>query len=145
MQPVVEPNENCQDRNQNQKPNANQVASMIERENMMNHNTVNTAAAIDGEGNENGTRNGNDSEHPNIDSKMIDLNTRPARPPGQTSNTQVLSFFGIEYCSILFFCDFLVIAVPIYIFLDKDSRGRPYERQQLGLCRCGAHIPGRWK
>ncbi|KAF3325011.1 B-box zinc finger protein 19-like isoform X2 [Carex littledalei] len=86
MQPVVQPNENYQDQNQNQ--NQNQVASIIQRESMMNHNTGNNTTPINGEGNENGMRNGNDGDHVNIDSKMIDLNTRPVRTPGQTSNTQ---------------------------------------------------------
>lgn len=107
MQPVVQPNENYQDQNQN--INQNQVASMIQRESMMNHNTGNNTTAINGEGNENGMRNGNDGDHVNIDSKMIDLNTRPIRTPGQTSNTQVCLFCCIEYLSIHFFLLLVII------------------------------------
>ncbi|KAJ4774823.1 B-box zinc finger family protein [Rhynchospora pubera] len=89
-QPTVKPNENCLDenQNQNQNPNANQIASMIQRESMMNHNMANTTTTIDGEGNGNGMTNGTDNNHANIDAKMIDLNMRPTRTPGQTSNTQ---------------------------------------------------------
>nr|CAD1821418.1 unnamed protein product [Ananas comosus var. bracteatus] len=55
----------------------NQVPSTIIRESMMNHK-MSTDPGLDGSSN----------DHARNDSKMIDLNMRPARAHGQTSNTQ---------------------------------------------------------
>lgn len=64
----------------------NQVPSTIIRESMMNHK-MSTDPGLDGSSN----------DHARNDSKMIDLNMRPARAHGQTSNTQVGILNSLTY------------------------------------------------
>lgn len=80
---------------------------------MINHDIANATSAVDGGGNENGIRDGNDGDHATIDSKMIDLNMRPVRTPGQTSNTQVCHFFVVlNVVSFLFLFLFSFLWLP---------------------------------